>query len=358
MTHVVVSGRVLDKQVGGNTRYARAVYSRLADHGVSHSVSRPARTGSGRLRSLLYAVHEGVVMPRSERDADVIHFPADTGAWSAGWRPIVGTIHGLAALHVPGVRGPVSQAVWDARVARLARSATAIVTVSESSARDLVRRFPEARRKVFPIHHGIDHQRFRVGETKAPPPLLASIGVTGPYFAYVGNIEPRKNLDELTEAASTVFSRTGIPTVVSGAPAWGHDRVMAAMDQTPGVHYVGRLDDADMIELLRNALAFCFPSRYEGFGFPVLEAQACGTPVICSDRGSLPEIVGDSALVLEDISAASIASAMLRLCDDESARRDLTRSGLANVQRFTWDASARLHAEVFAAAARRGRRTV
>lgn len=347
MTHVAVSGRVLDKQVGGNTRYAREVYSRLHNYGVSHSISRP-RFVRDSTRSAQYALFEGVQLPAlPPADADVLHFPADTGAWSRGRRPIVATVHGLATMHIDGVRSRRGDAVWRTRVGALVRAADRIITVSESSARDISKAFPGSASRIVPILHGIDHELFKPDHDTPAPPVLREHGVLGRYFAYVGNIDPRKNVVELCRAATTVFSQHRIPTVISGSPAWDSSEIMDAIASSPGVIYLGRTSDEDMVAILRNALAFCFPSRYEGFGFPVLEAMACGTPVICSDRGSLAEIAEDSALVLKNIDAKSIATAMSAVIEDSTLRADLTSRGLQRAQEFTWEKSARMHASVF-----------
>ncbi|PPG52780.1 glycosyl transferase family 1 [Rathayibacter sp. AY1E9] len=352
MTTVLVSARILDRQVGGNTRYARTVYSGLAGHGVQHVLSRPPIEG-GRARSAVYGAYEGLVLPRLRPSGiDVLHFPADTGPLVPSRLPIVGTIHGLATLHVDDVRSRSSDRLWRLRVARLAALSTTIITVSDSSARDIATVAPDAAGKIVTIPHGIDHDTFNTRSTDQDSVALDELGIDGPYFLYAGNLDPRKNIIELCRAASKVFDETGVPLLVSGAPAWESDAILEAVRGTRGVRYLGRVPDEALVPLLRGALAFCFPSTYEGFGFPVVEAMACGVPVICSDRGSLAEVAGGAALTLTDIGATAIADHMREIVADPSLRNDLRSRGLINARRFHWSDSIAAHARVFEEAAR------
>lgn len=352
MTRVLVSGRVLDRQVGGNTRYARTIYSGLPDHGVDHEIGRAPGAGS-RLRSAAYAVWEGLVLPNSSpRGVDVIHYPADTGALVRGRLPVVSTIHGLATLHIDNVRKPAADKLWKTRVSRLAEVSDRIITVSESSARDIASVAPGASAKIVTIPHGIDHERFQPAPQSGDRSEREALGIEGEYFLYLGNLDPRKNIVELCRAAESVFRSTGVPLYVAGAPAWESDEILQAVRETSGVIYLGRVSEEAMLPLLRGATAFCFPSRYEGFGFPVVEAMACGTPVVCSDRGSLAEVAADAALVLEGLDSASIARSMLRVLSESGLAEDLRERGLKNAQRFQWDRSIAQHAAIFQEVAR------
>ena len=102
-----------------------------------------------------------------------------------------------------------------------------------------------------------------------------------------------------------------------------------------------------MVPLIRGAMAFCFPSSYEGFGFPVIEAMACGTPVICSDRGSLKEVAGDAGLILDSLNSKAIAHAMIRVSRDDDLRSGMRSRGIENARRFQWEESIAAHADVF-----------
>ena len=351
MTRVLVSARVLDKQVGGNTRYARTIYAGLSRFGVEHVLARPP-LARGRARSAVYAGWEGVAWPLSPgKGIDVLHYPADTGAMIPARVPIVSTVHGLATLHMEGVRSRRSDQLWRARVSRLVEVSDSVITISNSSARDIDTIAPGSLSKITVIPHGIDHSTFTPVVGADDEAERARFDITGPYFLYLGNIDPRKNVVELCRAAEKVFAATGIPLLVSGAPAWESASIMQVVESTPGVRYLGRVSDSALVPLIRGALAFVFPSKYEGFGFPVAEAMACGTPVVCSDRGSLGEVAGDAALIVPGLDAVSIAGEMLRVAESESLREDLRARGLRNVQRFQWDRSIHEHARVLTEAA-------
>lgn len=348
-TRVLLSGRVYGKQVGGNTRYVHNVYDRIGRFGVSFKVGEtpePLRTGLR--RSAAYAACEGILWPTfPPGDADVLHFPADTGSVVRSRKPVVGTIHGLATLHMQGVRSRASDAIWRFRVRRLARTSDRIITVSNSSAADIAYFEPSAADRIEVIHHGIDHGKFNRVPTGDLARFRAQHTIPEEYFLYAGNLDPRKNVTSLTRAAREVYRATGIPLVVSGAPAWDSDEILNTVRTTPGVVYVGRLSDEDLVCAMQNAVAFCFPSYYEGFGFPVLEAMACGAPVISSKNGSLAEVIGDSALALTSVNSEAIRDAMIHLASDPSERDRLRQAGISNAAKFDWDRSARAHAEVF-----------
>lgn len=354
MTRVLLSGRVYDHQVGGNTRYVRSVYDRIAEHGVEFHVGRlPQGVNRGKVRSAAFALAEGLVWPRfTPSDVDVVHFPADTGSVVKSSKPVVGTIHGLATLHMPGVRSTGADALWRGRVRRLARTSDRIVTVSQTSADDIAFFEPSVAERIEVIHHGIDHQTFNTRPLSGAEATLRNLGVPEHYFFYAGNLDPRKNVVALTQAASLTFRATGVPLVISGAPAWDSEEILRSVRETEGVIYLGRVPDDALITLMQNAVAFCFPSHYEGFGFPVLEAMACGSPVICSDKGSLAEVAGDAALVIDKRDPDTIAQAMQHLLGSSSEQERLRAAGLANAARFDWDASSARHAEIFHSLAR------
>lgn len=348
---ILTSARVHDKQVGGNTRYVREVYARLtALGGETRFLRIPGVLDRNRLRSPAYAICESAVWPSTlrPRSGRVIHFPADTGGLLRSRVPVVGTIHGLATLHVPNVRSRGADRLWRFRVKGLARVADKIITVSDSSAEDIILFAPETNGRVEVIPHGIDHDLFNTRSLGSfSEENRQRLGVPAEYFLYAGNIEPRKNIPALVDAAERVFRSTGVPLVVSGAAAWDSDSIMAKIGASRSVIYVGRTDDDQLVSLMQNAVAFCFPSQYEGFGFPVLEAMACGTPVICSTRGSLKTVAANSALALDDISAASIEEAMMGVLHDADLRSRLISDGLKHVSAFTWESSATRHMEIF-----------
>jgi glycosyltransferase involved in cell wall biosynthesis len=167
------------------------------------------------------------------------------------------------------------------------------------------------------------------------------------YLLYVGTVQPRKNLERLIDAFALVADRpelAGVQLVIAGGRGWlseGVERRAAERGLAGRVRLSGYLPDADLPALLSGALAFVFPSLYEGFGMPVLEAMACGAPVLTSTTSSLPEVADDAALLVDPSDTAAIAAGIARLAADGGLRADLYARGLARAAAFTWDRCAR-----------------
>ena len=357
MTRVLVSDRVLEAQTGGNTTYARNVYARLPENGIDVIVAKPPLNGA-HARRAVYAIWEGLALPGSRADASLIHYPADTGAMFKTSLPIVATIHGVAAAAVPGLRRPLPERVWMARARRLARVATRLITVSRASANDLERwlRLPAGSFKVIP--HGVDHGRFHPIPIEAARARVEHLELPERFFLYLGNIEPRKNLLALLRALEEPVLRShGVPLVVAGKPAWDAGPILEAVDRAPLARYVGRVDDEHVAALMVLARAFVFPSLYEGFGLPVLEAMACGTPTVAADIAALREVADGAAYLADPANPSVFAAAIAHVITDGPTRRELAAAGVQRASAFDWAASASAHADVFhdvSSAQRRG----
>jgi glycosyltransferase involved in cell wall biosynthesis len=174
---------------------------------------------------------------------------------------------------------------------------------------------------------------------RADAGALVRIGVEEPYVLTVGTLQPRKNL----AAAVAAFERAaeGVPhtLVVAGARGWRDDAVVEMLQQrsvSPRIRVLGEVGDDQLVELYRGADCLLFPSLYEGFGFPVLEAMACGTPVVCADRTSLPEVAGDAAVLVDPDDTVAIASALAEVLSSPARRAELADAGLARVREFSW----------------------
>jgi glycosyltransferase involved in cell wall biosynthesis len=348
---VAVPGKVLERNVGGNTTYTQTLYARLAGLGVDARVLvPPGRSFGGSARKLSHAMAEGVVWPRTTGPyrADLLHFTADTGALLRARVPVAATIHGVPPRRPVSVRRALWERTWHARVARLSHLADAVITVSEFSAREIHRTFGVPERRVHVIPHGVDTARFHQDRSQDAD-LLASLSLPERFVLFLGTLDPRKNVPLLVDAmAHGAISRLGVPLVVAGVPCVGSERIERLLVTAPHVYFLGAVPAELVAPLLRAAAAFVFPSSHEGFGLPVVEAMACGTPVIVSDRGALPEVSGGAALVAAPLTVASLASEIREVLSDGTLAADLRRHGLINAQRFTWAQSARRHREVFA----------
>lgn len=346
---VAVTGKVLRRNVGGNTTYTENLYQWLGPLGVEHTVLVPRGDGvSGPVRQLCYAAAEGVVWPRivDHKHADLLHFPADTGALITGRLPIVATVHGVPQ-HVPGIRRTLWERTWRARVARLTRVADAVITVSASSAGEIERVFGVPEHRLHVVPHGVDVDRFHPDDS-ADGRLLGPLRLPARFILYLGNLDPRKNVPALVAAVGRPeVARLGVQLVVAGGSFLGSEPIERLLATVPYVRYLGQVPAELVAPLLRAAAVFVLPSSHEGFGLPVIEAMACGTPVIASDRGSLPEVAGQAALLLKELHPASIAAALRDILTDDALAADLRTRGLTNARRFTWTASAERHLKIF-----------
>jgi len=227
-----------------------------------------------------------------------------------------------------------------------------VLTVSEASKRDILRYFRVPERKIDVIYNAIDE---RFGEPPAPEEIERvrdRYQLNAPYVLYAGNIKPHKNLERLIEAFHMV--RRGdlehVKMLIIGDEISKYATLRRAVHKYKlhkHVRFFGFVPDKTLAVLYRLARAFVFPSLYEGFGLPPLEAMASGTPVITSNLSSLPEVVGDAALLIDPYDADAIADAMRRVLLDSDLRDDLRQRGLRRVAEFSWDRSVRRVREIY-----------
>lgn len=229
---------------------------------------------------------------------------------------------------------------------RSIRRAHHIVTISEFSKGQIMEYLGVEDERITVVPCGVDHTAFH---PDIPDPsrraVRAKFGLDDRYFLYLGTLEPRKNLVRLVEAyAQLVRMRSGVPTLcIAGRKGWQFRDIFEAVrnnELEDKVVFTGYVDEADAPALMAEALAFVFPSLYEGFGLPPLEAMACGTPVIVSGTGSLPEVVGDAGVLVDPRDAYAIARAMENMMDDAAMRERYSKQGLARAAGYTWENAA------------------
>ncbi len=261
-------------------------------------------------------------------------------------RRSVVTVHDLGYRLFPEAHRPLDRAYLDLSTRFNAHSAAAVLADSQATKDDLVHYTGVAAAKVTVVHLGRD-------ETLAPeqdPGRLAEvqqrlgIGQPGrpaaPYVLYVGTLQPRKNLVRLVDAfAAARQQHPELILVLAGRRGWLADPIFArveALGLHDAVRFPGYVADADLPALLSGALCFAFPSLHEGFGFPVLEAQACGAPVLAANTSSLPEVAGQGALLVDPLDVDAITAGLLRLAGDRALVDHLRAAGFANLRRFSW----------------------
>lgn len=288
-------------------------------------------------------------LPRlaKELKLDVLHVPSYRRLIRSAPCPTVGTIHDLAPFHVRGKYDPARMFYGRVIVKQLARRQKEIIAVSHCTARDIEHFFgiPQSAQNV--IHNGIDHDRFLPGDKEAASTWAAEkYGLNKPFFLYVSRLEhPGKNHIRLIEAFAEFKKATGSDwQLVLGGGDWhGADTIKAAAAASPfaaDIRFPGFVPDAGLPDLYRAARGMVYPSLFEGFGLPPVEAMACGTPVISSTRGALEEVIADAALTVDPESIPSISEALIRIASEPLLSASLHSRGLLNASRFHWSITA------------------
>ncbi len=226
-------------------------------------------------------------------------------------------------------------------IRRTAAKADAIITISDFSAREISELLPESRGKLFPIPLGISPD-FAPASEEAVAELRAKAALERPYILAVGTIEPRKNLKFLVDVFEQMGGDSaleGLDLVIAGMPGWRCDDILQRFETSPRadrIHYMKYVPDGSLAALYTGAAVLAVPSHYEGFGFPPLEAMACGTPVVSSAGGSLPEVLGDAAIVVPDFDPDAWRTALGGAANDASLRAKLIEKGFARAATFRW----------------------
>ncbi len=287
-------------------------------------------------------------LPESLRSADVVHATNHAAIPPAapGQRLVV-TVHDLAFEHFPSLFPREWRLLYKLGLRAAVKRADAIVTPSRSTAEDVASRttVDPGRLHVVPLASSLPAGTLDVAE------VLARRKIRRPYVLFVGTLEPRKNLVRLVRAYRRVAA-TGLPhaLVLAGPMGWQHDALMREIAQPgPGeVLLTGALAAADLDALYRGATAFVYPSLYEGFGLPVVEAMARGVPTVASMTSSVPEVTGDAALGVDPRSVREIATGIDRVLTEPGLAERLAEAGRARAERFSWDETARGTLEVYA----------
>ncbi len=293
----------------GTARYLRALLAR-------NEYERLSFPGTTRLATIARDVYwYPVALPRAarRRNLDVLHCPTFRGPFSTDV-PLVVTVLDLAVLRHPGMFNQWSRRYSRLAVPRVVRAASAVIAISEFTKREVVELLKVPPEKVHAIPIAVE-----------PPFTVDGPRADGEYVLAVGTLEPRKNLALVQQAARALDA----PLRVVGASGWGG----VAVDG-----WLGRVSDEELAALYRGARCLVYPSLYEGFGLPVLEAIACGTPVVTSRGGATEEVAGDAAVLVDPTDVQSIAAGI----EEAAARRDELRArGLVRARAFSWDRVAR-----------------
>jgi glycosyltransferase involved in cell wall biosynthesis len=277
------------------------------------------------------------------RPPDLLFVPAHVLPIVHPRRSVV-TIHDLGYLYYPQAHRLLDRLYLDLSTRYSARAATHLVADSSATKRDLIKRYGTDPDKITVVYPGYDDTVFRpVRDEKAIEEIKAKYDIAGDYILFVGTLQPRKNLIRLI-GAYWKLEVGNWKLVIAGKKGWLYREIFQQVEKLGlegKVVFTGYVPEGDLPALLSGARLFVFPSLYEGFGLPVLEALACGTPVVCSNVSSLPEVAGDAAVLVDPLDVEGLAAALERVLGDEELRAELIERGFEQARRFSWERCAR-----------------
>jgi glycosyltransferase involved in cell wall biosynthesis len=301
-------------------------YPYLRDFGaLDHEASSLSRFATLSRIGALYLSRSTPLLDLMLAGSDVFHASNQVRRAPRGVK-LTATIHDLTCWLMPELHTDANVRADRTFADQILRPAHGLIAVSENTRQDAIRMLGIAPEKIETIHSGVAEEYFDARPSKRERP----------YVLYVGTIEPRKNLDVLLDAWKLV--RTDCELVIAGPEGWGSDATLARIRAE--ATYLGYVPEADLPGLVAGAKVFVYPSLYEGFGFPVVQAMAAGVPVVTSNTSCLPEIASDAAVLVDPRSAAEIAGGLQRLLDSESMRVQLSAQGRERAEIFRWETCA------------------
>lgn len=326
--------RNLGSDLTGVQRYTTELLARAPG---DVRVVRPSRPLSGTPGHLW----EQLILPGELRRGELLWSPGNSGPLSVGRQVL--SLMDMSPLDHPEWMSRKFAAWYGLLLPRLIERVAAIVTISEFSRQRILSYCPRAEGKVHVTHLAAD-ARFRRAGAAQVAEMRTALGIPAPeYFVALGSLEPRKNLSRVLAAWEAIVDRVGKDVWLVLAGAKGKSLVFG--DQSfdrlpPRVHLTGHVPDPMLPALYSGAIAALYPSLYEGFGLPPLEAMACGTPVLTSNTTSLPEVTGDAAICVDPLDVEAIAEGLVSLARDSALRDALAARGLEHAARFSWQRTA------------------
>jgi len=300
-----------------------------------------------------FSLAEQIALPRLARalQLDLLHSPYYIKPYAGLPCPSVVTIYDLLGLHLPQTLSRQGRLFYRVAMGLAVRTSHRIITISRNAQEAITRAYniPPTRISVTPL---AADARFCPQTEAAVVVVRATYGLPARYLLYVGANKPHKNLERLVQAWARVTPQQPAVLLLAGHydPRYPQVQQMAAAPALRDrLMRIQNVAEADLPALYAGATAFVFPSFYEGFGLPPLEAMACGVPVICAHAGSLPEVVGDAAVVFDPYAVDELAAVIQRVLDAPALRADLRERGLQRAQAFSWEQTARQTLAVYEA---------
>jgi glycosyltransferase involved in cell wall biosynthesis len=229
------------------------------------------------------------------------------------------------------------------RVPEAIKKSDKIITISEFTKSDIIKFYGVEPSKIIVAHCAVDMSKFKYTELR--PRLKTKYGLEGGYLLYLGTIEPRKNITNLVRAYDKLpdVIKTKHPLVLAGGGGWNDSEIKESIvnaKNNSNIIQTGYVDEKDIPALYSGAELFLYPSHFEGFGMQILEAMACGTPVLTANNSSLPEVGGDAAYYVDDNSVDSIKSGIEKILNNPKLQKELVKKGKKQIKKFSWEESA------------------
>lgn len=343
----------LDRQTGGIGRYTSELTRALRDRGIDLVVLNAGRAavvpgvhvlrGSRLLPALLTIGQIEIARSVQRLGLDLVHDPTGVMPLMLTGAGRVATIHDVIPYVHPAASTWLDWLIYHAWLPLAVRRLDRVITDSQQSRADILRYLPIRPERLAVVSAGVSPS-YRPLDQAQCEPVLARNGIAYRYILYVGAVESRKNLVRLLEAYARLLAWSqNWRLVVVGARHWRASAVAEAVHRLgleEKVLFTGYVAEGDLPALYSGADLFVFPSLYEGFGLPVLEAMACGAPVITSNVSSLPEVAGDAALLVDPLNSEAITAAMQQVLADGDLRADLRVQGLKRAAGFNWQRTA------------------
>ena len=280
--------------------------------------------------------------------ADVYHFPNFIIPPLGKHKKAVVTIHDMSFIPYPHYAERRNVRYLNAHIRETAERADAIITVSEFSAGEICTYLGVSEDRVFPIHHGIS-DTFGRPDDETTARILKELKLERPYILTVGTVEPRKNLPLLVDIFEKLADFDG-DLVIAGGLGWRYEPILERIEKSPrsdNIRLLGFTSDDQLPSLYAGAELFMLTSYYEGFGFPPVEAMACSTPVVSSTGGSLAEVLGDGAVLVDSLAAEDWLDPVRRVLNDTAFRQQLIERGLLKAAGYRWSVAAEKTVEVY-----------
>ncbi len=297
---------------------------------------------------------EQILLPRhiSRHKLKVFHSPHYTVPLKSKI-PVVTTIHDMTFFTHPDVHEKSKVIFFQQMIPLATRRADAVIAVSENTKKDAMKFLDLPENKIHVVYEGVDTRLYKPLKQDRQSSLIKErYGLRKDFILFVGTLEPRKNIDGVIRAFWQVTKETEgqYNLVVTGTKGWNYQSIFALVQELnlqENVQFTGYVPEEDLPHLFNAATVFVYPSFYEGFGIPPLEAMACGTPVVASNVSSLPEVVGDGGLLVDPYKVDEIAESILRILTHEDLRGELARKGRERAQLFTWQGAAQKTVDIY-----------